>query len=267
MDGTQILTWASHKNFKRKDGGDDSIPSGPARIAQTNWKGKARSNDTHDSTGLPAVPPEPQHGSAVVLPGPRADGEPIGLGEAIVTHADGFGERAAALSMLDTVPGRAPKTVGGDKAYNTADFVRGCRERGVTPHVAANETTQRLSAINGRTTLHASYDACQVVRKRTEEHFGWGKTDWAHPADGLPRVHAGRSALQAEEGRLEFCPNGSNARRGTATSCTMSSPSCTKGRWRTEIDQRERARPAQNSSRTPEGSVMTIMSWRNATAC
>ena len=95
---------------------------------------------------------------------------------AVVTHADGFGERAAALSMLDTVPGRAPKTLGADKAYDTADFVRGCRERGVTPHVAANETAQRRSAIDGRTTRHASYDASQIVRKRIEEHFGWGKT-------------------------------------------------------------------------------------------
>ena len=34
----------------------------------------------------------------------------------------------------------------------------------------------RRSAIDGRTTRHASYDASQVVRKRIEEHFGWGKT-------------------------------------------------------------------------------------------
>ena len=95
---------------------------------------------------------------------------------AVVTHADGFGERAAALSMLDTVPGRSPKTLGADKAYDTADFVRGCRERGVTPHAAANATAQRRSAIDGRTTRHASYDASQIVRKRIEEHFGWGKT-------------------------------------------------------------------------------------------
>ena len=46
----------------------------------------------------------------------------------------------------------------------------------MTPHVAANETAHRRSAIDGRTTRHASYDASQVVRKRIEEHFGWGKT-------------------------------------------------------------------------------------------
>ncbi|MDQ1310633.1 MAG: hypothetical protein QG601_1903, partial [Pseudomonadota bacterium] len=30
---------------------------------------------------------------------------------ALVTHADGFGERAAALAMLDAVPASSPRTV------------------------------------------------------------------------------------------------------------------------------------------------------------
>ena len=51
----------------------------------------------------------------------------------------------------------------------------GCRERGVTPHLARNESGRR-SAIDGRTTRHAGYADSQVVRKRIEEHFGWGKT-------------------------------------------------------------------------------------------
>ncbi|MBP6816545.1 MAG: transposase, partial [Burkholderiaceae bacterium] len=38
------------------------------------------------------------------------------------------------------------------------------------------ENAQRRSAIDGRTTRHAGYEASQVVRKRIEEHFGWGKT-------------------------------------------------------------------------------------------
>lgn len=51
---------------------------------------------------------------------------------AVVTHADGTAERAAALAMLETVPGTQPKTVGADKAYDTQDFVAACRERNVT---------------------------------------------------------------------------------------------------------------------------------------
>ena len=56
------------------------------------------------------------------------------------------------------------------------DFVAACRERSVTPHVASNAAHQNGSAIDGRTTRHTSYKASQVVRKRIEEHFGWGKT-------------------------------------------------------------------------------------------
>ena len=46
------------------------------------------------------------------------------------------------------------------------------RNRGVTPHVAR----RTHSAIDGRTTRHASYGASQKVRKRVEEVFGWMKT-------------------------------------------------------------------------------------------
>ena len=95
---------------------------------------------------------------------------------AVVTHADGFGERKAALAMLDTLPGAHSKTVAADNAYDTCDFVAACRQRGVTPHVARNTTHQGRSAIDARTTRHASYAASQMIRKRIEEHFGWGKT-------------------------------------------------------------------------------------------
>ena len=36
VDGTLIQAWASHKSFKRKDGGDDNKPNGPGRNAQAN---------------------------------------------------------------------------------------------------------------------------------------------------------------------------------------------------------------------------------------
>jgi thioesterase domain-containing protein len=52
---------------------------------------------------------------------------------AVVTHADGMGERVAALAMLDTLPGKHPKTVAADKAYDTRDFIAACRQRNVTP--------------------------------------------------------------------------------------------------------------------------------------
>jgi IS5 family transposase len=96
---------------------------------------------------------------------------------AMVTHADGFGERAAALAMLDALPARAGRrSVGADKGYDTADFITACRTRNVTPHVACNDRATRHSAIDGRTLRHAGYRLSQVVRKRIEEHFGWSKT-------------------------------------------------------------------------------------------
>ena len=53
VDGTLIQAWASHKSFRPKDGSDDQTPSGPGRNAQADWKGKPRSNDTHQSTTDP----------------------------------------------------------------------------------------------------------------------------------------------------------------------------------------------------------------------
>ena len=45
----------------------------------------------------------------------------------------------------------------------------------VTPHVAQN-TTNRSSTIDQRTTRHLGYLASQRRRKRIEEIFGWLKT-------------------------------------------------------------------------------------------
>jgi IS5 family transposase len=65
--------------------------------------------------------------------------------------------------------------MGADKAYDTKDCVAGLREREVTPQVAQN-TSNRSSAIDGRTTRHAGYAVSQKKRKRVEEIFGWMKT-------------------------------------------------------------------------------------------
>ena len=67
-------------------------------------------------------------------------------------------------------------TVGGDKGFDTAEFVRECRNMRVTPHVSQNLARRGGSAIDGRTTQHASYLISQKKRKRIEECFGWLKT-------------------------------------------------------------------------------------------
>jgi IS5 family transposase len=66
--------------------------------------------------------------------------------------------------------------VGGEKGYDTADFVAECRNLKLTPHVAQNLERPRGSASDARTTQHVGYVISQRKRKRIEECFGWLKT-------------------------------------------------------------------------------------------
>jgi IS5 family transposase len=66
--------------------------------------------------------------------------------------------------------------VGGDKGYDTADFVAECRNLKVTPHVAQNLGRRGGSAVDARTTRHVGYAISQRKRKRIEECLGWLKT-------------------------------------------------------------------------------------------
>lgn len=181
VDGTLIQAWASHKSFRPRDGSDDSGPGDGGRNVQANWKGRPRSNDTHASTTDPdARLYRKSHNTAAILcfQGHALMENRNGLVvSAVVTHADGYGERRAAVAMLDAMPKTAARrSLGADKGYDSADFVAACRERNVTPHVACNESRTRYSAIDARTTRHPGYRLSQIVRKRIEEHFGWGKT-------------------------------------------------------------------------------------------
>jgi hypothetical protein len=180
VDGTLIQAWASHKSFKPRDGDDEPPAAGPGRNAEVDWKGKPRSNDTHASTTDPDARLYRKSKNTAAVLGylghvlmENRSGLIVG---AMATHADGFGERAAALAMLGAVPGKGPKTVGADKAYDTRDFIAECRKLKITAHVARNDTRSGGSALDGRTTRHAGYALSQVIRKRIEEPFGWGKT-------------------------------------------------------------------------------------------
>src|ERR1700687_5060302 len=79
-----------------------------------------------------------------------------------LTRATGTAERDAALEMAARIPGGTRRvTLGGDKNYDTRDFVSKLREAAVSPHVAQNQHAHRSSAIDARTTRHAGYSISQ----------------------------------------------------------------------------------------------------------
>src|SRR5260370_12421826 len=77
--------------------------------------------------------------------------------EAELRQVSGMVERETAKDMIVRYsPGPKRITVGADKGFDTADFVSDIRDFNVTPHVAQN-TTNRLSAIDGPTIRHCEY--------------------------------------------------------------------------------------------------------------
>lgn len=203
-DGTLIESWASLKSFVRKDGADaakvqsakDEDPGNPS----VNFRGEKRCNDTHQSTTDPEsvlyrkaqgkearlcfgghILMENRHGLCAdfTLHNPITEPEPV-----------------IALRQVDAHQqlheGVVPKTVGADKGYHRKDFVNGCRQRAIAPHVACKATVH-LAGLDGRTTARRGYQTSQRIRKRVEEIFGWIKT-----VGGLRRSrYRGRERTQA----------------------------------------------------------------------
>ena len=177
VDGTLLEAWASQKSFRPKDEDPPAPPADP-KNPTVNFRGERRKNDTHQSTTDPDARmyrKSDGHPARLVYMGHVLMENRSGLiVDTDLTPADGYGERYAALEMLEALPG-GRVTAGADKAYDYPEFVAELRHMTVTPHVAQN-TTKRRSAIDGRTTRHARYAVSQRKRKRIEEIFGWMKT-------------------------------------------------------------------------------------------
>jgi transposase len=176
VDGTLLEAWASQKSFRPRDQGPPADGGGNPTV---NFHGQRRTNATHQSTTDP---------DARLYK--KARGREARLGylghvlmehrsglivRATVTPADGYGERDAALVMLEDLPGRHRITLAADKGYDTRAFVANLRAMAVTPHVAQH-TVGRRSAIDARTTRHPGYVVSQQKRKLVEQGFGWMKT-------------------------------------------------------------------------------------------
>src|ERR1700731_428922 len=144
------------------------------------------------------------------------------ISAAMVTHADGYAERDAALLLLHEQQKHRSRriTVGADKAYDTKDFVTTVRELNVTPHVTKNEKGRR-SNLDRRTTRQPGYAISLSRRWLVEKGFGWlkqtgplrqvklrglEKVDWlfvfscaAHNLIRLPRLIAQRQGVGLRE--------------------------------------------------------------------
>lgn len=176
VDGTLIEAWASMKSFRPRNGGDDPPASGGGRNAEADFHGQKRSNDTHASTTDPDA--------RLYRKGAGKEARLCFIGhglmenrsgllvDACLTPAEGHAERVAALAMIEPHADRPrPITLGGDKGFDSADFVNELRSMNM-----AQNTSNRRSAIDGRTTRHPGYAISQRIRKRIEEAFGWIKT-------------------------------------------------------------------------------------------
>lgn len=178
VDGTLLDAWASLKSFHSKDKQDAPPPDDPGNPT-VDFHGQKRSNETHESKTDPDA--------RLARKGKGKEAKLSYNGNLLVENrnglvvnaellqANGRAERDAALLMLEQVPGDGRITVGGDKGFDTQDFVDECRHMNVTPHVAQNTSRPGGSAIDARTTRHAGYPVSQKKRKRIEECFGWLK--------------------------------------------------------------------------------------------
>jgi transposase len=187
VDGTLIRAWASIKSFVPKDGPPPD-KGGSKSNPEVDFKRQKRSNATHASSTDPDA--------RLFTKSKKAEALPSFMGHVLMdnrsklavdtrlTLAAGNAERTAALDMLAARPGKQRKTVGADKAYDTEDFIAGCRELNVTAHVAQNtyeydtktgKRAKRESRIDARTTRHEGYWVSQVIRKVIETLFGDGK--------------------------------------------------------------------------------------------
>jgi transposase len=177
VDGTLLEAWASIKSVRPKDEDPGPPSGGSGRNPWKDFSGQRRSNATHASTTDPeALLARKGNGQEAKLSFAghvlmeNRNGLVVDL---VLSQATGTAETEAALTMLRRMPAKRHGTVGADKGYDTKVFVTTCRSLHITPHVTAK---RQYSAVDGRTTRHAGYEASQRVRKRIEEVFGWVKT-------------------------------------------------------------------------------------------
>jgi transposase len=181
VDGTLIEAWASLKSFApkgEKPKTDDPDKGNPS----VDFHKEKRSNATHQSTT------DPEARLAKKSKGKEAR---LSFGaHALMENRHGLcmdlriedavakTEGEVALTLLEEhkkIHRATPKTVGADKSYHNKDFVQGCREKGIKPHVSPIENRE-VDGLDNRTLKSKGFETSTRIRKRIEEIFGWVKT-------------------------------------------------------------------------------------------
>jgi len=207
VDGTQIAAWASMKSFRAKDGSDD--PPGSGRNGERDFHGEKRSNATHAST----TDPEAQLYR-------KGRGKEAKLGfmghtlmenrsglivAATLTQATGTAERKAAEEMIVRhSPGARRITLGADKGYDAAAFVRHAR----TQRDATYRTEHQRTTFRGRCPYHT---ACRLCGEPAEEKAHRGAVRLGQDDRRACAAHASgrqeaRLQVHPDDGRLQSDP-------------------------------------------------------------
>jgi transposase len=182
VDGTLIEAWASLKSFRKKgEKPEDRPPPDDRGNPTVNFHGEKRSNETHESTTDPEA--------KLARKGKGKEAKLSYSGHVLmenrnglcvdvrVAEASGHAEREEALEMLRRLRRRGydPKTLAGDKGYCLGDFPQRVLDLGIKPHLAVPDNAPASSPAR-RFIRSTGYRISQVVRKRVEEIFGWGKS-------------------------------------------------------------------------------------------
>jgi transposase len=182
VDGTQIEAWASMKSFRKKgEKPGDREPPDDQGNPTVNFRGERRSNETHQSTTDPEA--------RLAKKGTGKESKLSYSGHVLMENRNGlcvdfrvappsgYAERDEALEMLRRLRRRGftPKTLGADKSYCFGEFPQKVVDLRIRPHLAlpGKVPARSPARLFIRT---AGYKISQVVRKRIEEIFGWGKS-------------------------------------------------------------------------------------------
>ena len=138
VDGTLIEAAASLKSFKPRDGDPPKTTDDDPGNPSVDFHGERRSNATHQS----ATDPE----ARLLGKGKGKEAKLVFMAHALMENRHGLlvdfqTTQARGTAERDTVPvdqakerGFHPRTMAGDKGYDTRDCVADLRQRGMTPH-------------------------------------------------------------------------------------------------------------------------------------